>query len=127
MSGQPARRSARDIVAGLTPTPVVASHWAQCSASVASGAARTWATSAGSASRAIRRDRPGRGEAATEPVWLAPLSPPLDRAEPDAEEAGRLGLGKAGVDGSQQPLAEVGRVLLHRHSLTEDQLLRKPL
>ena len=69
LSGQPARPSARDIVAGLTQTPVIAAHWAQCSLSVASGAARTWATRAGSASRAIRRDRPGRGEAATEPVW----------------------------------------------------------
>jgi hypothetical protein len=56
-----------------------------------------------------------------------PLAPSLDRAEPDAEETRRLGLGKAGVDGSHQPLAEVGRVLLHRHSLTEGQLLRKPL
>jgi hypothetical protein len=41
LSGQPARPSARDIVAGLTSTPVVAAHVAQCSASVASGAART--------------------------------------------------------------------------------------
>ena len=68
LSGQPARRSARDIVARLSGTPVVSSHRAQCSASVASGAARTWATSAGSASRATRRRRPGRGEATTPPV-----------------------------------------------------------
>jgi len=41
LSGQPARASARDIVAGLTATPVAAAHVAQCSTSVASGAART--------------------------------------------------------------------------------------
>jgi len=68
---------------------------------------------------------PGRrGHAA----GLAPPPPPaLDRAPPDAEEAGRLGLGEAGVDGPQQPLAEVGRVLLHRRSLARDQLFRNPL
>jgi len=58
---------------------------------------------------------------------LAPPSPPLERADTDAEEAGRLGLGKAGVNGSQQPFAEVGRVLLHRHSLAQGQLLRNLL
>jgi hypothetical protein len=41
LSGQPTRPSARDIVAGLTSTPVAAAHVAQCSTSVASGAART--------------------------------------------------------------------------------------
>jgi hypothetical protein len=58
---------------------------------------------------------------------LAPPSPPRDGAKPDAEKAGRLGLGQASVDGAQEPFAEVGRVLLHHLSLAEDQLLRKPL
>ena len=58
---------------------------------------------------------------------VAPPSPPLDRTDPDAEEAGRLGLGEAGVNGSQQPLAEVGRVLLHLRSLARGQLFRKSL
>ena len=117
LSGQPARCSARDIVATLTSTPVVAPHVAQCSASVASGVARTWATSAASASRPIRRRPAGPRGGGDGAGLVPPLPPPLDRAEPDAEEAGRLGLGKPGVDGSQQPLAEVGRVLLHPHSL----------
>jgi hypothetical protein len=67
------RPSARDIVAGLTSTPVVAAHATQCSTSVASGAALTWATSAGSAAGPIRRRRPGRGKATTLPVsWRRP-------------------------------------------------------
>ena len=70
---------------------------------------------------------PGPGRGGHRAGLAVPLAPSLDRAEPDAEETRRLGLGQAGVDGSHQPLAEVGRVLLHRHSLTEDQLLRKPL
>src|SRR5215203_3662361 len=43
------------------------------------------------------------------------LAPPPadDRAGTDAEEPGGLGHGKPAVDRSQQPLAEVGRVLLH--------------
>jgi hypothetical protein len=56
-----------------------------------------------------------------------PLSPPRDGAHADAEEAGRLGLGETGVNGSQQPLAEVGRVLLHPHSFPLAQLLRNSL
>ena len=68
LSGQPIRCSARDIVAGLRRTPVAVAHVAQCSASVASGVARTWAISATSASGPTRRGRPGRGVAATEPV-----------------------------------------------------------
>ena len=48
LSGQPIRRSDRDIVAGLSAIPVALAHIAQCSASVASGAARTWATKSGS-------------------------------------------------------------------------------
>lgn len=57
---------------------------------------------------------PGRGGHRT--GLALPLAPAFDGAEPDAKKTGRLGLGKTGVDGSQQPLAEVGRVLLHRHS-----------
>jgi hypothetical protein len=59
------------------------------------------------------RPRPGRQVAALAPLAL----PALDRRGPDAEEAGRLGLGQAGVDGPQQPLAEVGGVLLHPGSV----------
>ena len=54
-------------------------------------------------------------------------APPLDRADPDTEEAGRLGLREPGVDGSQQPLAEVGGVLLHSPIVAPAQLLRNPL
>src|SRR5215204_5312877 len=43
---------------------------------------------------------------------LAP-PPAHDRAGTDAEEPGGLGHGEPAVDRSQQPLAEVGRVLLH--------------
>jgi hypothetical protein len=58
---------------------------------------------------------------------MPPLSPPRDGAHADAEEAGRLGLGETGVNGSQQPLAEVSRVLLHPHSFPPAQLLRNTL
>jgi hypothetical protein len=58
---------------------------------------------------------------------LASSSPPFDRALANAEEAGRLGLRETGVDGSQQPLAEVGRILLHHPSLAQGQLFRNPL
>ena len=72
--------------------------------------------------RAARPGLGGRGSG------LA-LSPPpaLDRAHADDEEVGRLGLGEASVDGSQQPLAEVGRILLHRPSLARNQLFRNLL
>jgi hypothetical protein len=40
---------------------------------------------------------------------------------------GGLGLAEAGVDGPQQPFAEVNRVLLHPGSLASPQLLRNPL
>ena len=43
-----------------------------------------------------------------------PSPPAPDRGGADAKEAGGLGLAEAGVDGPQQPLAEVDRVLLHR-------------
>jgi hypothetical protein len=51
-----------------------------------------------------------RGEGAALPL---PPAPALDGGGPDAEEAGGLGLAEAGVDGPQQPLAEVDRILLH--------------
>jgi hypothetical protein len=40
---------------------------------------------------------------------------------------GGLGQGQAGVDGPQQPFAEVGRVLLHPASVLQGQLIRKTL
>ena len=104
------------MVDGLTSTPVAAAHSAQCSTSVASGAARTWAT------RAVSRtavDAPGAAGARGRPHGaglLLPRPPALDRTDPNAKETGRLGLGEPGVDGSQQPLTEVGGVLLHSPS-----------
>ena len=62
----------------------------------------------------IDAPRPSRagawGQTAALPL---PPSPALDGGGPDAEEAGGLGLAETGVDGSQQPLAEVDRILLH--------------
>ena len=54
-------------------------------------------------------------------------APALDRTDANAEEAGRLGLREPGVNGSQQPLAEVGGVLLHAGIVAPAQLLRNPL
>jgi hypothetical protein len=71
---------------------------------------------------------PPRSRGSSDRAGLTPpLSPSRDGAHADAEEAGRLGLGETGVNGSQQPLAEVGRVLLHRHSLASAQLFRNLL
>jgi len=56
-----------------------------------------------------------------------PLAPAGDRAGADAEEAGGLGVTEAGVDGAQQPLAEVDRLLLHLRSLASAQLKCNPL
>ena len=56
------------MVAVLIHTPVAASQRAQCSTSVASGVAATCVSNAASSSGRIRRWRPGRGNAATEPV-----------------------------------------------------------
>jgi len=67
LSGQPSRRRARDIVASLTATPCSRSHAAQWSASVASGAARTWASKAGRCAGPISGVRPGRGFGAEVP------------------------------------------------------------
>jgi hypothetical protein len=58
---------------------------------------------------------------------VPPPSPSLDRAHANAKEAGRLGLGQAGVDGSQQPFADVGRVLLHPDTISKVQLFRNLL
>ncbi len=68
VSGQPARASERAIVAALTRTPCARSHRAPCSASVASGVARTWANSGVSWAEPMRRGRPRRGKGATPPV-----------------------------------------------------------
>lgn len=54
-------------------------------------------------------------------------APALDRADTDAKQAGRLDLWQPGVNGSQQPLAEVGGILLHSPSISTAQLLRNPL
>jgi hypothetical protein len=70
---------------------------------------------------------PGPGRGSQRAGLAVPLAPAFDGAEPDAEETGRLGLGQASVDGAQEPFAEVGRVLLHRHSLPRAHLFRKPL
>ena len=58
---------------------------------------------------------------------VPPSSPSLDRAHANAKESGRLGLGQAGVDRPQQPLAEVGRVLLHPDTISKIQLFRNLL
>jgi len=59
---------------------------------------------------------PGTGAWCHGAAFALPPSPPLDSGRADAEEAGGLGLAEAGVDGAQQPLAEVDRILLHsRH------------
>jgi hypothetical protein len=58
---------------------------------------------------------------------MPPPSPSLNRAHANTKEAGRLGLGQAGVDGPQQPLAEVGRVLLHPYTISKVQLFRNLL
>lgn len=55
------------------------------------------------------------------------LSPAFDRTQSNTEEAGRLGLREPGVNGSQQPLAEVGGVLLHPAILPPVRLIRNPL
>jgi hypothetical protein len=73
------------------------------------------------------RPPPGAGLGRQAAGLLALLSPATDRARPDAEEAGGLGLTEAGVDGTQQPLAEVDRILLHPQSLTSSQLNCNPL
>jgi hypothetical protein len=44
---------------------------------------------------------------------VLPLAPANDGAGADAKGAGGLGLAEPGVDGAQQPLAEVDRLLLH--------------
>jgi hypothetical protein len=54
-------------------------------------------------------------------------TPAFDRTDPNTEEAGRLGLREPGVIGSQQPLAEVGGVLLHPEIVTPARLFRNPL
>ena len=102
----------RDMVATLTATPCSAAQRAQCAARVASGAAhlRPQCRRLGRAdARGAARTRPRRHRA----CGALPLPPAPDRAGTDAEEAGGLGRGEPGVDRSQQPFAEVGRVLLH--------------
>ena len=54
-------------------------------------------------------------------------APTLDGADPNTEEAGRLSLREPGGDGSQQPLAEVGGVLLHPEIVALARLFRNPL
>ncbi len=64
----------------------------------------------------LRCDAPGPSRAGARCQGTAlplPPSPALDGGGPDAEEAGGLGLAETGVDGPQQPLAEVDRILLH--------------
>ena len=61
-----------------------------------------------------------RAAAGRERTGLALLLPPaLDGTATDAKEAGRLDLRESGVNGSQQPLAEVGGVLLHPPSFAK--------
>ena len=102
------------MVAVLSRTPVVASQLAQCSASVASGVAATWASSAASSSGRIAATpaRAGRGRA-SEPVCCAWLPPALDRTDLTPNRRAASTCEQPGVDGSQQPLAEVGGILLH--------------
>ena len=54
-------------------------------------------------------------------------TPAFDGADPNTEEAGHLGLGESGVDGSQQPLAEVGGIRLHPEIVAQAQLFCYPL
>ena len=55
------------------------------------------------------------------------LSPALDGTDADAKQAGRLDLWQPSVNGSQQPLAEVGGVLLHPPSFARAQVFRNSL
>jgi hypothetical protein len=69
-----------------------------------------------------------RAAASDERTGLTLLgAPALDRTDIDAKEAGRLDLWQPSVNGSQQPLAEVGGVLLHEPSIPKAQLFRNPL
>ena len=61
------------------------------------------------------------------PGLLATTAPAFDRAFPDAKKAGRLSLRESGVNGSQQPLAEVGGVLLHALTFAPAHLFRNAL
>jgi hypothetical protein len=58
---------------------------------------------------------------------VLPPPPSLNRAHADAKETGRLDLGQAGVDRPQEPLAEIGRVLLHPGTISNVQLFRNLL
>lgn len=59
--------------------------------------------------------------------FLLSAAPAFDRAFADTKAAGRLSLREPGVDGSQQPLAEVGGVLLHAPTFSPVQLFRNAL
>ena len=115
------------MVAVLTVTACSAANQRQCSARVASGAAATCAWSAGTCGGADlgRATRPGpRRHRLAARVLGGPAG---HGARTDAEEADDLGSGQAGVTGLTQPLAEVGRILLHTPSVPPCQLIRKLL
>ena len=65
---QPRRRMARHIVASLSCWPWCSAHQAQCSSTVASGAASSRARNAASCSGPMRRGQPGMGLRSSEPV-----------------------------------------------------------
>ncbi|MCD6057892.1 MAG: hypothetical protein K0Q89_1422 [Thermomicrobiales bacterium] len=74
---------------------------------------------AGPDAAAAPHARLGRG-----PAGLAPSLPPAaDRPVGDAEGAGGLRLLQPGVQGAQQAVAEVGRVLFHPRRIAPGQLL----
>jgi hypothetical protein len=78
-----------------------------------------------------RADQPGPAEARRRrraAGRLAPLLPPRQGGPVDAEAADGLRLGEPGVDGPQEAVAAVGRVLLHGPAPSHpEHLLRKPL
>ena len=68
LSGSPNLLKARLIVAVETRTPADSSKSSQCSASVRSGLARTWAGSVASSAAPLRAGGPGTGLGSTSPV-----------------------------------------------------------
>ena len=128
LSGSPSRASARDMVAVLTVTPVRRPP----SARSARPAWHPDGPAPGRAARArpprsMRRWRPSRGVRRDAAGLAPPLLPAADGSFRDAKGAGGLRLCQPGVQGAQQAVAKVGRVLFHPGSFAPGQLLCNPL
>ena len=90
---QPKRRMARHIVASLSCWPWCSAHQAQCSSTVASGAASSRVRRLDSWSGPIRRGQPGIGLRASEPVSRCCTTARLTvvTATPKRRAASRMG------------------------------------